>query len=328
MRLEHKKALAKGLPFPILTIAEYLSQDEEGFCWGRRYRLSGYFASITLWAAFCSWILMNVFLCAVPRYGVYSMQVTGILMLLTDAIYALLLPGKPLVIPFENQILTFTYGWCFWAVLFGGLIAVAVGAMVLIFDILFPNKFSTILEIDYDTPYRYFVGNDAHLFGHTGGCPHEQASPMSSTATDSTCCGNSHNSRKSRHLRKMKSDASTSTTMSIPIKRNLDLNDRVVSSSNGSTQTNAKIENNNLLPTTTTVAFSNPAFDAEEDGRTVVVSSSNNNEDAESEDSDVSTTIIDGKRAISLHNFGKFTAQQQLKRGISHQDKSSSSAQR
>ena len=28
--------------------------------------------------------------------------------------------------------------------------------------------------------------------------------------------------------------------------------------------------------------------------------------------SDMSTTIIDGKRAISLHNFGKFTAQQLL----------------
>ena len=320
MKLEHKKALAKGLPFPILTIAEYLSQDEEGFCWGRRYRLSGYFASITLWAAFCSWILMNVFLCAVPRYGVYTMQVTGVLMLLTDAIYAVLLPGKPLVIPFENQILTFSYGWCFWVVLVGGITGVVVGAFVLIFDVMFPNKFSTILEIDYDTPYRYFVGNDAHLFGHTG-CPHETASPMSSSATDSTCCGNSHNSRKSRHLRKMKSDASTSTTMSIPIKR--DLNDRTVSSSSSTTQTTAKMENNHLLPT---VAYNNAAFDADEDdsGRTAVVSSSNNNEDAESEDSDVSTTIIDGKRAISLHNFGKFTAQQQLKRGISHQEKSSS----
>lgn len=329
MKLEHKKALAKGLPFPILTIAEYLSQDEEGFCWGRRYRLSGYFASISLWAAFCTWILMNVFLCAVPRYGVYCMQVTGALMLLTNAIYFILLPTKPLFIPFENQVLTFSFGWCFWVVLLGGMIAVFVGAVVLIFDVMFPNKFSTILEIDYDTPYRYFVGNDAHLFGHTG-CPHEAASPMSSNATDSTCCGNTHNSRKSRHLRKMKSDASTSTMMSIPIKKNADLSDRTVSSSTTMTQTATKVENNSLLPN---VAYNNAAFEGEEEGisdrAAVVVSSCNNNEDAESEDSDVSTTIIDGKRAISLHNFGKFTAQQQqLKRGISHQDKSSSTAQR
>lgn len=165
MKVEHKKALAKGLPFPILTIAEYLSQDGEGFCWGRRYRLSGYFASILLWAAFCSWLLMNVLLCAVPRYGIYCMQLTGMLMLSTNAIYAILLPKKPLMIPFESQVLVFEYGWCFWVVLMAGGIAVVVGAIVSIIDTLCPNKFSTILEIDYDTPYRYFVGNDAHLFG-------------------------------------------------------------------------------------------------------------------------------------------------------------------
>ena len=31
-------ALIKGLPYPILTVAEYLSVDAEGFCWGRNYR--------------------------------------------------------------------------------------------------------------------------------------------------------------------------------------------------------------------------------------------------------------------------------------------------
>lgn len=40
-----------------------------------------------------------------------------------------------------------------------------IGAAVSIVDIMFPNKFSTILEVDYDTPYRYFVGNDAHIIG-------------------------------------------------------------------------------------------------------------------------------------------------------------------
>ncbi|XP_013793525.1 uncharacterized protein LOC106477517, partial [Limulus polyphemus] len=36
-------------------------------------------------------------------------------------------------------------------------IAFCTGATVAIIDIVFPNKFSTILEVDYDTPYRYFV---------------------------------------------------------------------------------------------------------------------------------------------------------------------------
>ena len=36
--------LKKGLPFPILTLAEYMSVDAEGFCWGRNYRQAGYYA--------------------------------------------------------------------------------------------------------------------------------------------------------------------------------------------------------------------------------------------------------------------------------------------
>lgn len=46
---EYRHALIKGLPFPILTVAEYLAVDAEGFCWGRSYREAGYFTSIFLW---------------------------------------------------------------------------------------------------------------------------------------------------------------------------------------------------------------------------------------------------------------------------------------
>lgn len=171
MKQEHQRALAKGLPFPILTVAEYLSQDSEGFCWGRRYRQAGYYGSLLLWTSFAAWILMNILLCAVPRYGLFMMQLTGVLMLLSVTLYAILLPKKGLVIPFEqangsSSNLTFSFGWSFWLVLIAASIAVLVGALITIIDTLYPNKFSTILEIDYDTPYRYFVGNDAHVFGH------------------------------------------------------------------------------------------------------------------------------------------------------------------
>ena len=53
MKQEFQRALAKGLPYPILTIAEYLSQDGEGFHWGRSYRLAGYYTGITLWYVLC-----------------------------------------------------------------------------------------------------------------------------------------------------------------------------------------------------------------------------------------------------------------------------------
>ena len=64
-----------------------------------------------------------------------------------------------------------------------GVTSVLVGALVAIVDTLFPNKFSTILEVDYDTPYRYFVGNDAHLIGapipNVHNCPHTAVSNKS-----------------------------------------------------------------------------------------------------------------------------------------------------
>lgn len=43
-----------------------------------------------------------------------------------------------------------------------GSVAILVGAIYATLDTLFPNRFSTILQVDYDTPYRYFgMPNDA-----------------------------------------------------------------------------------------------------------------------------------------------------------------------
>jgi hypothetical protein len=46
---DYSQALVKGLPYPILTVAEYFAMDAEGFCWGRMYRQAGYYAHIMLW---------------------------------------------------------------------------------------------------------------------------------------------------------------------------------------------------------------------------------------------------------------------------------------
>lgn len=49
MEEAYKKSLKRGLPYPILTIAEYFSLGQEGFSWGGQYRAAGYYASILLW---------------------------------------------------------------------------------------------------------------------------------------------------------------------------------------------------------------------------------------------------------------------------------------
>ncbi|VDP11306.1 unnamed protein product [Soboliphyme baturini] len=44
-----RSALRSGLPYPIITVIEYMSMDKGGLSWGRRYRLGGYYTKILLW---------------------------------------------------------------------------------------------------------------------------------------------------------------------------------------------------------------------------------------------------------------------------------------
>lgn len=114
------EALRRGLPFPILTVAEYFSLSQEGFTWGMQYRQAGYFASILLWTSLASWLLMNLLLIAVPRYGAYMKALTGALLVSTTIGYYYLLPKRPLVIYMEGGTLEFSLGWCYWLLLVAG----------------------------------------------------------------------------------------------------------------------------------------------------------------------------------------------------------------
>lgn len=122
MRQEHHNALERGLPYPILTVVEYLSHDEAGFSWSRQYRLAGYYSYILLSLSLCTCALMFLFHCAAPEYAIYTLQIIGLLLLFTNFTYAMLVPRgeQKLVIPFEGQSLSLDYGFDYWLVLGGG----------------------------------------------------------------------------------------------------------------------------------------------------------------------------------------------------------------
>lgn len=105
-------------------------------------------------------------------------------------------------------------------------------------DNFFPNKFSTIFEVDYDTPYRYFVGQD-------------------------TTMNTIINSPAVRHHASV--NVSTPKIKPAPFS--------VMES-----------------PNTSSVGLVNNAFEDDEDD--------DKNKDY--------GTIVNGKRAVSLKNFGKF----------------------
>ena len=64
---------------------------------------------------------MNILLVVVPRYGAYMMVLTGALMISTNILYYILLPSQPLIIRFEDVLLTFSLGWCYWLVFIAGI---------------------------------------------------------------------------------------------------------------------------------------------------------------------------------------------------------------
>jgi len=162
IREEYRAALHKGLPFPILTVGEYFTVDAEGFCWGRNYREAGYYTSIFLWMAFALWVLSNLMLVVVPRYGAYLVTLTGFTLLFCNFIYFKLLPSRPLLIRLEQSVLTFNFGWSFWLVLVAGCLCVLMGGAVSIIDLIYPHKFSTILEVDFGTPFdRHTIIEDS-----------------------------------------------------------------------------------------------------------------------------------------------------------------------
>ncbi|XP_066998240.1 dual oxidase maturation factor 1 isoform X2 [Anabrus simplex] len=163
MTESYREALVRGLPFPILTTAEYFSLGQEGFSWGGQYRAAGYYGSNLLWATFAAWLLMNLLLVVVPRYGAYAMVLTGTLLICTNLVYYWLLPTHPLIIRFEGGTLLFSLGWCYWVVLAAGVVCMFAGLVISVVDLLYPHRFSTILEVDYDTPYdRHIIIEESH----------------------------------------------------------------------------------------------------------------------------------------------------------------------
>ncbi|XP_070541736.1 dual oxidase maturation factor 1-like [Ptychodera flava] len=161
---EFREAQYKGLPYPILWIAEYFTLDGERIRWGRSYRQAGFFTHICMWVAFPLWILTNILFFMVIRYGAYFMALTGSVMLLGNLIYATLRDGPDLEIPFEQATLMFAYGWCFWLCLIVGLLCIILAVIVVIMDFRFPSQLATFLNSDllqdYEDSYeeQYSVG--------------------------------------------------------------------------------------------------------------------------------------------------------------------------
>ncbi|XP_071498808.1 dual oxidase maturation factor 1-like [Diadema antillarum] len=157
---EFRDAQYRGLPYPILWIAEYFTLDGELIRWGRSYRLAGYYTSIIVWLSFPLWLMANIVLmCGVISTGLWLLFFTGSCLLGGNVLYATIRYGSTLSIPFSSDhVLTFSFGWSFYLCLTGGLLAAIASSLGLLFDCLYPAETSIFFgnDEDFEAKVEYY----------------------------------------------------------------------------------------------------------------------------------------------------------------------------
>ncbi|XP_066523960.1 dual oxidase maturation factor 1 [Hoplias malabaricus] len=147
---EYADALEKGLPNPILYIAEKFTLNSPcGLIY--QYRYSGKYASATLWTAFCCWLVANVlFSMPVILYAGCMMATTAAFIFFSMASFSTIynLPQCFFTVGTESFVTNFSAS--FWLALATGLLCALIGIAVILLDMMFPEKIREAFSIGID----------------------------------------------------------------------------------------------------------------------------------------------------------------------------------
>uniref|UniRef100_A0A2K6S241 Dual oxidase maturation factor 1 n=1 Tax=Saimiri boliviensis boliviensis TaxID=39432 RepID=A0A2K6S241_SAIBB len=148
---EYAKALEKGLPDPVLYLAEKFTPRSPCGLY-RQYRLAGHYASATLWVAFLCWLLANVMLSMpVLVYGGHMLLATGIFQLLALLFFCMatsLTPPCPLRL--GASVLHTHRGPAFWITLTTGLLCVLLGLAMMVAHRMQPHRLKAFFNQSVD----------------------------------------------------------------------------------------------------------------------------------------------------------------------------------
>ncbi|KAM9645142.1 dual oxidase maturation factor 1 isoform 4-T4 [Trichechus inunguis] len=138
---KYAKALAKGLPDPVLYLAEKFSPSSPCGL-HHQYRLAGHYTLAMLWLAFLCWLLTNVMLSmAVLVYGGHMLLATGVFQLLALLFFSMatsLTPPCPLHV--GTATLHTHCGPAFWITLTTGLLCVLLGLAMAVAHRMQPHR--------------------------------------------------------------------------------------------------------------------------------------------------------------------------------------------
>ncbi|XP_027726037.1 dual oxidase maturation factor 2 [Vombatus ursinus] len=147
---EYEKALQKGLPNPVLYLAEKFTPVSPCGL-HRQYRLAGHYASATLWVAFCFWLLSNVLLSMpAPLYGGFSLLIAGAFVFFSVFAFATISTVPLCPIRLGSEFLSPSYGASFWTTVATGFLCLLLGGMVVCLHYTHPSALRTFLDLSDD----------------------------------------------------------------------------------------------------------------------------------------------------------------------------------
>ncbi|CAI5665097.1 dual oxidase maturation factor 1 [Oreochromis niloticus] len=148
---EYEEALEKGLPNPILYIAEKFTPSSPcGLIF--QYRYSGRYASATLWTAFCCWMLANIlFSMPVIRYAGYMVIATAAFIFFSMISFTTIMNVPQCVFYIGTDSFETEYSHSFWLALLTGILCTLIGLLVVMFDFLVPEKMKEAFSVGVDS---------------------------------------------------------------------------------------------------------------------------------------------------------------------------------
>ncbi|XP_075387735.1 dual oxidase maturation factor 2 [Tenrec ecaudatus] len=171
---EYAEALGRGLPDPVLYLAEKFTPSSPCGLY-RQYRLAGHYASATLWVAFSLWLLSNALLSMpVPLYGGLALLTTGAFALFSVFSFASISSVPVCPLRLGSATITTHYGASFWVTLATGLLCLLLGGAVVSLHYARPNALRIFLD-------RSSKGGDGQ---GRGGSPLVLSNPLHSPSED------------------------------------------------------------------------------------------------------------------------------------------------
>ncbi|CAJ0942557.1 unnamed protein product, partial [Mesorhabditis belari] len=149
-----RNAYFHGLPYPILSVLEYFSLNQDSFDWGRHYRVAGHYAYAAMSLATAFWSLAIVCQLFLPHMYGCAQLACGLASIGGIIIYVLISPAE-LLIAFVGEdgnrtIMDMKFGWCFYLIIAQAILSIAFGLSLMLLQHFRLYSLSTFLDASLD----------------------------------------------------------------------------------------------------------------------------------------------------------------------------------